>query len=334
MGPDSESPKIQRVLEWARREKLAQERKQRLHNEMSTATDLLRDHKLDEAAHWLEKLHQDFPDDKEVAHLLAYAQKEVAALARSKGVEAVAKEASALADARNFEESLAALERGLKKYPGESTLIRLLGSTMALKGAWERERAVQSAISKCEALRSQERFAEAIEIVEATQQEYSAEPALVDLLERLQKEWTQQRRYASIRKTREQAEALLGQKQPEEAVRLIQQALAQYSAEPALVEVMERAQKEVRALERARAVEAIAKKAVQCAEAHDFDMALRILDKGLETWTDEAVLIRSRGDILASKRAWERQEAIREIDRRARDLQSGERFEEGLEPPD
>ena len=54
---------------------------------MAAATDLLRHHRLDEAAKCLENLQVEFPENQEVAHLLAYAQKEQAALARTEAVE-------------------------------------------------------------------------------------------------------------------------------------------------------------------------------------------------------------------------------------------------------
>ncbi len=87
LGPDAESPKVRRALELVRIEKAEHERKQRLRNEMAEATDLLRNQRLDEAAKCLESLQREFPANNEVANLLAYAQKELAKLARTRAVE-------------------------------------------------------------------------------------------------------------------------------------------------------------------------------------------------------------------------------------------------------
>ena len=105
---------------------------------MASATDLLRDQRLEEAASRLEDLQRDYPDNKEVAHLLAYAQKELASRARALAIETAVKEAGTLAASRNYEAALTLLDRSLKKFPGETALIRILAQTMSAKGTWER----------------------------------------------------------------------------------------------------------------------------------------------------------------------------------------------------
>ena len=51
----------------------------------------------------------------------------------------------------------------------------------------------------------------------------------------------------------------------------------------------------MRAKERALAIEAIGKDAAQHAAAHEFDKALRALDRGLENWRDDSSLDSSTG---------------------------------------
>ena len=143
----------------------------------------------------------------------------------------------------------------MRKFPSESMLVRLLGSTMTAKGAWERQQAVQAAVAKCEALRSQQRFAEAVQTVEATLENHSAEPALLKLLKQLEAELTQQRRNEAVGQLRSQAEQLLEQMRPEAAVEALQQALMRYPGEPTLDATLRRSQGEVIARERARAAE-------------------------------------------------------------------------------
>jgi eukaryotic-like serine/threonine-protein kinase len=330
LGADADSPKVRRALDLVRNEKAAQERKQRLNSEMASSTNLLREHRVEEAAACLKKLQRDYPDNKEVAHLLAYAQKELAARARALAVESVVNEAGNLADLRNFDAALGILDQSLKKFPGEPALIRLLANTMAAKGSWERQQAVQSVLEKCEALRAEQRFAEAIEAVEGTLQMYTSEPALLNLLEHLEAEWAVQRRKEAVRKAREHAENLLREEQPEKALQQLQQALLKYPGDPVLAGLLGRAQEEVRALERARAVEGISKIVAQGLEAREFDKALRAVDQGLETWREEPTLLRLRADVLAAKQAWDRRQAIGQAVARARKLLADEQFVEAL----
>ena len=155
LGDDARTPKIDQLLDWIRKQKAEQSRRQRLQSEMAAATDLLRTHRLGDAADRLEALQAEFPDSKEVADLLAYARREVEAEARAKAVEQITAKAGALARDRNYDSAMTTLEEGLRKFPGENALIRLLGSVMAAKGDWERERAVETTMRECERLRSQ-----------------------------------------------------------------------------------------------------------------------------------------------------------------------------------
>jgi len=314
---DQRSPKVRELLERVQSEKVAHERKQKLHREMAAATDLLRQHRLEEATKCLENLQAEFPENQEVVHLLAYAQKEQAALARIEAVERAAAEVRTRSESRDFDGALAALDQALKKYPGESALIRLLGSTTAAKSSWEREKALQSTLTRCEALRSKQRFAEAVQTVEAALEENSGEPRLLSLLKELETELARQRRQEAMHKVSKQAEKLLDQAQPESALETLQQALMRYPGETALREILKRAQDAVRVKEQARAIEAVGRDAAQYASAHEFDKALRVLDQGLEHWRDDTSLVRQRAAILEAKRSWERQVELAEIARAA-----------------
>jgi Flp pilus assembly protein TadD len=235
---DQKSPKVRELLERVRSEKVAHERKQKLHREMAAATDLLRQHPMDEAAKCLENLQMEFPETGSSTPLLAYAQGAGGA-GKDEAVERAAAEVRARSESRDFDGALAALDRALKKYPGESALIRLLGSTTAAKGAWERQQALQSTLAKCETLRSKQRFAEAVQTVEAALEEHSAEPALLSLLKELGNGIDHDSGAGSNTEGKKQAEKLL-----EQAHRIgaetLQQALMRYPGDPALGEILKR----------------------------------------------------------------------------------------------
>jgi tetratricopeptide (TPR) repeat protein len=96
---------------------------------------------------------------------------------------------------------------------------------------------------------------------------------------------------------------------------MLQQAMMRYPGDPALGALLKRADDQVRAKERALAIEAVGKDAAQHAAAHEFDKALRTLDRGLENWRDDSSLIRQRAATLEAKRTWERQVELAEIAR-------------------
>jgi serine/threonine-protein kinase len=314
-GPEANSPRIQEFLERVNREKVAHQRKQRLRSEMATATDLLRDHRLDEAAECLELLRPEFPEDQEVAHLLAYAQKEKASMARAKAVESLAREARAHVESQNFEAALVTLDKALKEYPADSLLIRLLESTMAAKSAWDRQQALESIRAKCESLGAQKRFVEAVQTVEAALRQLGADPTLQALLSQLQEEWARQRRLEAVRQVIDEADKLLEQKQPEAALEAVQQALLGYPGDAVLEEFLKRAQDAVRAkAARAEAIDKYKREANLLARAGDFDAALALLEDGLRNWPDVTSLIRLRETMLVEcDRRRKRQRALEDL---------------------
>jgi hypothetical protein len=307
LAADPEAPAIREWLERARSEKTAHEQKQKLHREMAAATDLLRARRLDEATQTLENLRTEFPENQDVAHLLAYAQKEQAALRRTKAVEGAAAEAKVHAESRDFESALATLDRALKQYPGDSGLIRLLGNMMAAKSTWERDQALQTTLAKCESLRFKQKFAEAVAIVEAALEEHVADPNLLNLLRQLGEELVRQRRNDAIRKIVEQAEQSVARNQAEAAVELLRQALTRYPGDAVLGELLNRVQGEVlarkkaEAAERAAAIEKRAQDARARSAAGDFEGALALLDEGLRNWPDAAPLQEIRKATLAER---------------------------------
>ena len=315
------SPKIRECLDRARAQKAAHERQQKLQKEMAAATDLLREQRLDEAAKRLEALRADFPENDEVKQLLAYAEKELAILARTKTVENAAAEARARSASNDFEGALAALGDALKVYPADSTLVRLLGSTMAARSEWERRRGIESAIARCESLRSRRQFAEAVQAVERALKEHDSEPALLELRKKLEAELAEQRRNESIQKVVTHAEQLLSQKQLDAAVDVLQQGLTKFSGEDALTRLLKRAQDAVRAREKAKAAERAAgidrcgKDAGARAGAGDFEGALSLLDEGLRNWPEAAVLQEIRKSTLAARdRHEKRRRALQDLE--------------------
>ena len=176
-GPDLKSPRLLEFLERVQAEKLAYERKEKLRQAIAKATDLPRDHRLEAAVPFLERLQLELPEDRDVSQLLAYAQREQAAVARAKAVESMTSEARARAESRDFDGALAALDRALKEYPEESGLIRLLNNTLAAKDAWEAQQAIQSIAANCEALRSKRRFSEAVQALEGALQNTPPNPS-------------------------------------------------------------------------------------------------------------------------------------------------------------
>jgi serine/threonine-protein kinase len=317
LGEDSKSPKVDHLLKWLIAEKQERARKERLQAEMSAATELLRARSLDEAVARLEALVNQYPNEQEVGHLLSYAQKELQAEARARAVDEVVANANGLVKTEDFTSAVALLENGLKQYPGEIKLIRLLGSATAAKAAWERRRAIDSAVREASFLQEQHRYAEAVELVEAGLRDYVSDPVLLELLEQLERNWARKRREDAVRKIVEQAERLLERREPFEAQQQLRQAVLQFSDEESIASLLRRADEEALALEKERAIDAIAREASARAEARDFDGALAAIDQGLQKWSGVSTLLSLRRQTAAAQAAWKRHSEIQAVCQRA-----------------
>jgi len=186
------------------------------------------------------------------------------------------------------------IDQGLRKCPGDSALIRLLGGAIAAKADWECRQAVRTTLDNCAQLRAQERFAEAIEVVEAALRQYSGEASLHDALHELERELASQQRIQAIQSACAEAQKLLEREQPEKAAQFIRKALVRYPDEAALAEVLEEAQGAIRERERTLALEAIVNEAAAWRAKNDFAGVLGVLARGLEAWPGETVLLRQQ----------------------------------------
>ena len=318
IGNAPEFPKVAELWATIQLEKARYEKRQKLQSEMAGATELLREQQYEQAVEKLERLRAEFPASQEVARLWAHARKELDAELRSRALAGIANEVKALEEAADFNRALGVLDEALKTYPGEGTLIRLLGGTLSAKADWERQRAIQATVAQCQQLRSQGKLAEAIQAVEAASREYGSQPELLEILQQLEQEWEQQKRAEAIRRASDQGSSLLEEDRAQEAVQLIGQALEEYPGEPGLLDLLARARERAQSLERARAVNAVLREAAAHARAREYDRALAVLARGLESWPGDVSILERQRAIRSDEQAWKRQEAIRDIVRGSR----------------
>ena len=111
---------------------------------------------------------------------------------------------------------------------------------------------------------------------------------------------------------------------------MIGQALEEYPAEPGLIDLLERARKRAQAVERARAVNAILREAAAHAGAREFDRALTVLARGLEAWPGDPSILERQQATRSDQQTWQREEAIRDVVRRAKHQSAKGDFTEAL----
>ena len=272
---------VEQLLATARTQQQERDRRVRLQEEMQAARQLLRERNFAGAVERLRRVSPEFSTDPQFVELRSFAEEELRRQMTEQEIAGFAEQASQFAAQNRFDEALRAIDQGLQKYATDSTLIRLLQSTMAAKRSFEKEQAIAEALRRGEELRQQGRTADALDLVEAAISRSGAEPSLLRLRAQLQSERDQSRRAEEVTQALRQGEELLRQKNFAAARRLLESAAASYPDDVA--ELWARA-----------VVQEQLARAEQLESAQQWDAALAVLDDALARYPAAAELAAAR----------------------------------------
>ena len=189
----------------------------------------------------LEQLERSFPNEKEPADSLAYAGHELEAKKKSGDVKSITDAAADSKRAQRFDQAIRIVEEGLKQYPDSASLARLLHSTNLELQDFERDRALQAGLQRCENLQQRGRYQDALALVALLISDNPGRQDLRELDAKLKRERGQGERTAAIRKVAEQAEKLLQEGKPEPAVNLLEAEILNLEAEEELTPLLKKA---------------------------------------------------------------------------------------------
>jgi serine/threonine protein kinase len=325
------------------REALAhQERQQRaeaVRHSVEEGRLLLGEGRLEQAVDALKKSCSRYPEENELQTLHARANEELSALRRRDAVEKAALAAQGLLDKEEFEQAIGILEQALRSWPSESSLVALLEVAKAGQAAKERRLAVDQVLQQCSQLRKNHRLADALEAVQAGLSKFPEEPALVraelEIRQQLERQARQEQevreRAEAVKRVLEKGRRLLEQGRAKQAAELLEKACERYPEESDLRTLLVRANEELQAEQRQQGVEQAAKEAQGCAERKEFERAVQILEKALESWPQESRLVELLQTTKAARAAEERRAAINAVTRESNQIRENHRLAEALE---
>ena len=318
LGADAKTLKVKHLMQWIRGRKTESERRLRLKLEITRATDLIREGRLEAALTCLQFLVLEFPDNDEVLHLHLRTRNELLAEQQAHQIEIIVGEATLFAQAGDFGAALRVIEGGLRRHPGDMSLL-------GLQAEWERVSAIRKTIEHCESLRAQRRYDEAIQSANTALKDYTGNPQLLDLLEILEQAREIDRR-TSIEKVISEGLTYLDQNLPERVVALVQEQLNHYPGAPELGELLAQAERA-----QAAVVDSLNCKVIACIDMLDFDSALELIELGQERFPNEVRFLQSLAALQKAKASWLRQQAISEIVRRTEKCLYEKRFAEAVQ---
>ena len=289
------------------------------------AQSMLNEGRLEPAAQALQHGTIQFPGNHELTELLGVAQDRVREHKKAEAISKFISEAESLARARRFDQALELVDEGQRQYGSPERLQLCRKAILATQSAYELEQVRREVGERVRRLHAQGKAADALEAIAAAQAIGVEDEALLALKRQIETETAERQLADEIRRTIDQAQALLDGGQNESAIQLLRDAAVQYPSEARFEALLQQAEAR---LKRQRRADAIAK-AIQDSEeqvkVQEFDRAVKSIDAALQQWGTDKSLAQARSDALTAKDAANaRLQQQRRVEAIAKTLQDAE----------
>lgn len=270
------------------------ERRLEFSRRLDRAKDAVRGGRFNEAIADLEQLLEASPQEAEVTDLLAYAKQEWKARERSKELKRITDAAADLNRKQEFCQAIQILEDSRKRFPDDLSLTRLLRSTYAELQNAERESAKNAGLQRCEELRRNRQWQEALCQIALLLSDNPNDRELMALDLKITQEKDQAERTSAVRKAVDEAETLLRDRQFDAAVKVLEAAGRAVGDDAEIRNALKKAE-EVRHAERDRRyIESELKHAQLFEEQGDIATGLKIIDGALRRSPKSLELLAAR----------------------------------------
>ena len=271
-----------------------------------------------------------YPGNPQIAALLELAETKRIEHERAEAVQRSITEAAELTKTLHFERALEVVQEGLKKYPDDPELMRCLETTRSAHFTHLRQTEKREAVERSRQLHQAGRFDDALSEIRKALRAAPGDTDLAGLQKQIEADWENRKHLDAIRQVLAQAQALLDQGRPDQAVALLEQRLRGKPGDADLVSLLDRARAELFARQRADAVQQCIALAQDLAKALQFDRALAVLEQTLQVHPGDETLIRLREQTLTTRASHQREQARLEATSQAQALLRERRFTEAL----
>jgi hypothetical protein len=286
------------------------EREQQRFEEIAKVRKLVAEQRYSEAVPWLERLTVDYPRDADIASLLETSREQLAIRQRNESIERLGREAWGLYKNEKFDEALRRLEEGLRKFPGENSLLRLKEAVERSKVQHEAEARFRSRVEECQRLRQNRRFADAQKLLHELMAERPGDASLAELGQEIQRDQEAVQRAAAVAEALAEANRMLAGGQAGEARGVLEKAAAKYPDDAEIAKLLKLA-REAEAQQRDRALVQVAlDRAMEFELKYDWAAALKEIEKGLDRYPNAEGLKNAAERIRKNLRNAERQQQI------------------------
>ena len=173
---------------------------------------------------------------------------------RDQAIGRIADEVSRLAGDAQFGPALLSVNAGLKQFPDAGPLVRLRETVLAAE-------ARAALLEEVRRLSARGDFELALFTIESALQKMTADRELLDLKARMESEGQRQKRSQEVRRALEQAQTLLREGHPEDALKVLQQAAKQYPNESQFASLLNSVQEQLDRERRRAEIETVGSRA-------------------------------------------------------------------------
>jgi serine/threonine protein kinase len=321
---------VRALLGRIRDQKFENARQERLRSEKQALRGILRESRLQDALPRLEALCAEFPEDADLATLLADTSQQLHAQQRSEDVRQASEEVARLRASAQFAEAEATLRRLSSSYPGDSEIQFLLQDATRAHEDHERREKVAEVIRQAEGRAADFRYEEARQVLDAAVREYGDETTVLEARRKLESEASAHRRVERARQMVAAARSRISEGQYDSAIGLLKQATAEDPQNREIEELVREARRQSGRQRASRAIDQACADARASADGHEYEAALEALRKALQANPGDRRLEGLLEDIASQQKDWESEQQLRDVLRGCSQLLRERRFPEAI----
>jgi len=264
--------------------------KARLQTGLAKAREALYGQRLEEASDSAVALCAEYPEEPEAAELLLEVREYLAAQRRLEDINTITQNARSLIKGKRLEEAREVLETGLRSYPRDTGMTRLIDIVNTLAATQELARKIGQAVRQAHSLSEAGRLDEALRAIDAGIAELGKEPALVVCRRSIEFE-REQREYAlGLQAKLEQARRPLAEGNPAKAVQMLEDAALQYPGEPEVALLLTSARTALAAVRERESVSQTLSQMASFAAVENYGAALTVAEAALARYASNTDL--------------------------------------------
>jgi hypothetical protein len=292
------SPKITACRMRVERERAEAEKRRRqsaFGAALGKAREALYSQRLQEAGDSAEALCAEYPEEPAASELLSEVREYLAAQRRLEAINQATQTARLFMKEKRLDDARAVLDAGLRAYPRDTGISRLMEIVNTLAATQERARKIGQVVRQAHSLADGGRLDEALRAVMDAIGEFGEETSLIECKRNFQLERDQREYARGLQARLEQGRRLLAEGNPPGAIALLEDAMLEYPGEPEIALLLSSARGALAALRESEFVKQHRSQIAALETVGQYGAALALMEAALARYPGNAELLDTAG---------------------------------------